>query len=42
MCDPFVGTGGILVACAHFGAHVVGGDINGQLLHGRGHLLLSS
>jgi len=25
------------VACAHFGAHVVGGDINGQLLHGRGH-----
>ncbi|XP_065898312.1 tRNA (guanine(10)-N2)-methyltransferase homolog isoform X2 [Dysidea avara] len=36
VCDPFVGTGGILVACAHFGAHVVGGDINGQLLHGRG------
>lgn len=36
VCDPFVGTGSILVACAHFGAHVIGADINPQLLHGKG------
>ena len=36
VCDPFVGTGSILIACAHFGAHVIGADINQQLLHGKG------
>lgn len=34
--DPFVGTGSVLVACAHFGAHVMGSDIDYTLLHGRG------
>ncbi|XP_022795236.1 tRNA (guanine(10)-N2)-methyltransferase homolog isoform X1 [Stylophora pistillata] len=34
--DPFVGTGSVLVACAHFGAHVIGSDIDYTLLHGRG------
>ena len=27
--------GGVLVAAAHFGAHVMGTDINRELLHGR-------
>ena len=26
--DPFVGTGSILVAAAHFGAHTLGADID--------------
>lgn len=26
--DPFVGTGSILVAAAHFGAHTIGADID--------------
>eukprot|EP00026_Physarum_polycephalum_P008318 Phypoly_transcript_08400.p1 GENE.Phypoly_transcript_08400~~Phypoly_transcript_08400.p1 ORF type:complete len:501 (+),score=85.46 Phypoly_transcript_08400:219-1505(+) len=26
--DPFVGTGSLLLACAHFGAHVIGADID--------------
>lgn len=26
--DPFVGTGSILVAAAHFGAHTMGADID--------------
>ena len=29
-------TGSVLVACAHFGAHVMGSDIDYTLLHGRG------
>jgi len=28
--------GSLLVACAHFGAYVVGADIDHKLLHGRG------
>ena len=28
--------GSVLVACAHFGAHVMGSDIDYTLLHGRG------
>jgi tRNA (guanine10-N2)-methyltransferase len=34
--DPFVGSGSILIGCAHFGGHVMGADINSVLLHGRG------
>lgn len=34
--DPFVGTGSVLVSCSHFGAHVMGSDIDHTLLHGRG------
>ncbi|OWF53424.1 tRNA (guanine(10)-N2)-methyltransferase homolog [Mizuhopecten yessoensis] len=34
--DPFVGTGSLLVACAHHGAYVMGTDINYLLLHARG------
>ncbi|XP_062520857.1 tRNA (guanine(10)-N2)-methyltransferase homolog isoform X2 [Corticium candelabrum] len=36
VCDPFVGTGSILIACAHFGAHVVGTDIDSRILRGTG------
>ena len=32
--DPFVGTGSLLVACAHFGATVVGSDLDWKILHG--------
>ncbi|CAK8693292.1 tRNA (guanine(10)-N(2))-methyltransferase TRMT11-like isoform X2 [Clavelina lepadiformis] len=35
-CDPFVGTGSLLVAAAHFGSHVIGGDINYNILHAQG------
>lgn len=28
MYDPFVGTGSLILACAHFGAHVMGADID--------------
>ena len=34
--DPFVGTGSLLVAAAHFGAFTLGADIDKTLLHGRG------
>lgn len=34
--DPFAGTGSVLVACAHFGGHVLGSDIDWTLVHGRG------
>ncbi|XP_033726459.1 tRNA (guanine(10)-N2)-methyltransferase homolog isoform X2 [Pecten maximus] len=34
--DPFVGTGSLLVACAHHGAYVMGTDINYLLLHAKG------
>lgn len=33
--DPFVGSGGILCACAKFGAFVMGTDIDFLMLHGR-------
>jgi tRNA (guanine10-N2)-methyltransferase len=32
--DPFVGTGSILVGCAHFGAMTIGGDIDPRVLRG--------
>ncbi|RDD44719.1 tRNA (guanine(10)-N2)-methyltransferase-like protein [Trichoplax sp. H2] len=34
--DPFVGTGSITLACAHFGAFTLGADIDPNILHGRG------
>ncbi|ETV94767.1 hypothetical protein H310_11723 [Aphanomyces invadans] len=34
VCDPFVGTASVLVACAQFGAMCIGGDIDPQPLHG--------
>jgi tRNA (guanine10-N2)-methyltransferase len=33
--DPFVGTGSILIACAHFGALCLGSDIDWLVLHGK-------
>lgn len=33
--DPFVGTGSFLVACAHFGAHTMGSDIDGRAVRGK-------
>ncbi|GFQ68820.1 hypothetical protein TNCT_8091 [Trichonephila clavata] len=33
--DPFVGTGGLLVAAAHFGGYVLGTDIDYLMLHGK-------
>ncbi|XP_014781948.1 tRNA (guanine(10)-N2)-methyltransferase homolog [Octopus bimaculoides] len=33
--DPFVGTGSLLVACAHFGSYVMGADLDYLLLHGK-------
>lgn len=34
--DPFMGTGGFPVACAHFGAVVCGSDIDGRSIRGTG------
>ncbi|XP_013380652.1 tRNA (guanine(10)-N2)-methyltransferase homolog [Lingula anatina] len=34
--DPFVGTGSLLVACAHYGAYVTGTDIDYKIIHGFG------
>ncbi|KAM4771010.1 tRNA (guanine(10)-N(2))-methyltransferase TRMT11 [Rhinophrynus dorsalis] len=34
--DPFVGTGGLLVSCAHFGAYVCGTEIDYNTVHGLG------
>ncbi|XP_026759576.2 tRNA (guanine(10)-N2)-methyltransferase homolog [Galleria mellonella] len=33
--DPFVGSGSLLVAAAHFGAYVLGSDIDFMMLHAR-------
>lgn len=33
--DPFVGTGSLLVACAHMGAKVLGGDLDARVLNGK-------
>ncbi len=33
--DPFVGTGSLTLACAQFGARVLGGDIDFLMLHAR-------
>lgn len=30
--DPFVGTGSILVAAAHYGAHTLGADIDARVI----------
>jgi tRNA (guanine10-N2)-methyltransferase len=32
--DPFVGTGGLLYPCAHYGAYVMGCDIDGRQMRG--------
>ncbi|KAF2735248.1 RNA methylase family protein [Polyplosphaeria fusca] len=34
--DPFMGTGGFPIACAHFGALVTGSDIDGRSIRGTG------
>lgn len=34
--DPFMGTGGFPIACAHFGAVVTGSDIDGRSIRGLG------
>uniref|UniRef100_A0A5S6R2U9 tRNA (guanine(10)-N(2))-methyltransferase TRMT11 n=1 Tax=Trichuris muris TaxID=70415 RepID=A0A5S6R2U9_TRIMR len=34
--DPFVGTGSILLSCAHFGAYCAGAEIDYNIAHGRG------
>ncbi|KAL7754450.1 hypothetical protein RI367_000431 [Sorochytrium milnesiophthora] len=34
--DPFVGTGSFLVSCAVYGAQVMGSDIDGRQIRGRG------
>ncbi|KFD58957.1 hypothetical protein M513_00120 [Trichuris suis] len=34
--DPFVGTGSILLSCAHFGAYCAGAEIDYNVAHGRG------
>lgn len=36
MFDPFMGTGSFPVACAHFGATVLGADIDGRSIRGKG------
>lgn len=33
--DPFVGTGSLLISCAHFGCVCVGSDIDWRVLHGK-------
>jgi len=33
--DPFVGTGSLAVACAHFNAYTIGSDIDWRVLHGQ-------
>ena len=34
--DPFMGTGSFPIACAHFGAVVIGSDIDGRSIRGKG------
>ncbi|MCJ1479475.1 hypothetical protein MMC13_008161 [Lambiella insularis] len=34
--DPFVGTGSIAIACAHYGAMTMGSDIDGRAVRGKG------
>jgi len=33
--DPFVGTGSLVIACAHFGASVMGSDLDGRAVRGK-------
>ena len=35
-CDPFVGTGSLLISAAHFGSYVIGADISYKILHAQG------
>ena len=35
MCDPYCGTASTLVAAAHFGGRVMGGDLFAPVLHGK-------
>jgi len=35
-CDPFVGTGSLLISAAHFESYVVGADISYNILHAKG------
>ena len=34
--DPFVGSGSIALACSHFGAKVLGSDLDQRVLRGLG------
>ena len=34
--DPFAGTGSLLYTCAHWGSMVVGSDIDGRQMRGKG------
>ncbi|MCJ1249572.1 hypothetical protein MMC30_006798 [Trapelia coarctata] len=34
--DPFVGTGSLVIACAHYGACVMGSDLDGRAVRGKG------
>jgi tRNA (guanine10-N2)-methyltransferase len=34
--DPFVGTGSLLVGAAHYGAHVLGADLDYNVIHSKG------
>ncbi|MCJ1436299.1 hypothetical protein MMC27_005677 [Xylographa pallens] len=34
--DPFVGTGSIVIACAHYGAMAMGSDLDGRAIRGKG------
>jgi tRNA (guanine10-N2)-methyltransferase len=36
VCDPFVGSGSVLLACAEFGAHCVGMDYDARTFRGTG------
>ncbi|KAF2862652.1 tRNA guanosine-2'-O-methyltransferase [Piedraia hortae CBS 480.64] len=40
--DPFMGTGSLPLACAHFGATVMGSDLDGRALRGAGKNVLSN
>ena len=42
MYDPFVGTGSLTIACAHFGAQVWGSDIDGRTIRGNDRLNVRS
>ncbi|KAL7720974.1 tRNA (guanine(10)-N(2))-methyltransferase [Entamoeba marina] len=35
MCDPFAGTGSMLVTAAHFGSYILGADISNPTLRGK-------
>ena len=39
--DPFVGSGSLLVSSAHYGAHVIGAELDFNVLHARGIVLFN-